>query len=370
MEWSKKHKKWITAGICGVLGLLGLKYLLPVLLPFLLSLAVSLMLSPLIEQLQKKAGLRWAVSSAVCVSAVLALLGGLICLLGRLLAREMGTLYRLLPELMASVSNYLGAFGRWAERLGGELPGGAGDAFRSWAEGIISSGGTLASSAYEKLFSWVSGFLGRLPDHLLFILTAILSCYFTAAELPRLRALCREHLSPKRWQQSQRLFCSLKTVLGGWLRAQMALMGITFCILLAGLLVLGVRMPFVTAVGIAVLDALPLFGTGAVLLPWGLVSMISGDFHLGVGLFMIYGAAALSRNVLEPKLLGAQVGVSPLLTLFAIYVGYRISGFMGMLLLPVGVMVASEVFEVGRRPKVLGTVPTKSNAGEQAGQYP
>lgn len=82
-------------------------------------------------------------------------------------------------------------------------------------------------------------------------------------------------------------------------------------ILLCGLWILGVSFPLLPALMIAVLDALPLFGTGTVLLPWGLLRLISGDFHLGLGLMVLYAAAALSRNVLEPKLLGAQMGVSP-----------------------------------------------------------
>ena len=98
------------------------------------------------------------------------------------------------------------------------------------------------------------------------------------------------------------------------------------------------------------LDALPLFGTGTILLPWGLFRIIAGDFRLGLGLMILYGVAALSRNVLEPKLLGAQAGVSPLLTLLAIYTGYRLSGFTGMILLPIGVMIAAELFTAAHSP--------------------
>ena len=353
MEWNVKYKRLLTIVLALGAGLLGIKFLLPVMLPFLLGLVVALLLSAPTEKLQERAGLRWGTASAISVSGLLLILGLLMFFLGRLLVREMGTLYRVLPELMANISHYLDAFGRWAERLGEDLPGGAGDALRNWAETITSSGGTLASSAYERLFAFVSGFLGRLPDNLMFLLTLVLSCYFTAAELPRLRAICREHLPKRRWQQAQRLFRSIKTVMGGWVRAQIALMGITFCVLFLGLLLLGVGMPFFFALGIALLDALPRFGTGTVLLPWGLFSIISGDMRLGVGLLILYGAAALIRNILEPKLLGAQVGVSPLVTLLAIYVGYRLSGLTGMILLPIGVMVISEVLEAGRRPEVL-----------------
>jgi predicted PurR-regulated permease PerM len=120
-------------------------------------------------------------------------------------------------------------------------------------------------------------------------------------------------------------------------------------ILLIGFLLLRVSLPLFFALGIAVLDALPLFGTGTALLPWSLFSMISGDLHLGLGLLILYAVCALSRNVLEPKLLGAQLGVSPLLTLLAIYVGYRVSGFGGMLLLPILTLVGMQLWEARQK---------------------
>jgi sporulation integral membrane protein YtvI len=214
---------------------------------------------------------------------------------------------------------------------------------------LTGSSGTLAASLYERAFTVVSHFLSTLPDHLLFLLTMVLSCYFSAAELPRLQALCREQLSKTRWKQLSGLASTLKAVLGGYLRAQLKLMGLTFLILFLGFLLLRVSLPLFFALGIAVLDALPLFGTGTALLPWSLFSMISGDFHLGLGLLILYAACALSRNVLEPKLLGAQLGVSPLLTLLAIYVGYRVSGLGGMLLLPILTLVGAQIWEARQK---------------------
>ena len=101
---------------------------------------------------------------------------------------------------------------------------------------------------------------------------------------------------------------------------------------------------------VALLDALPLLGTGTVLIPWALVRMAAGDVALGLGLLGLYGAAALIRNILEPKLLGAQLGLSPLLTLVAIYAGWRLGGFWGMLLLPMGAMVLSQLWQSARGP--------------------
>lgn len=347
MELSKKNRRILFYSLGAGLFLLGLKFLLPFLLPFLLGIGAAMALTPLIRLLQQHFSLRRGSSAALAVTGVLAVFVAVFWLLARLLTRQLLALYDRLPDLIESASQGLSVFGHWAESLSELLPGGAGDAFSDWAQEIVHSGGTLAASLYERLFSLVYGFLGKLPDTLLFLLTTVLSCYFAAAELPRLQAICREHLSPPLLNHCMRLKASMKTVLTGWVRAQLILMGITFLILLGGLWLLGFSFPLLPALMIALLDALPLFGTGTVLLPWGLLQFLSGDVQLGLGLMILYAAAALSRNILEPKLLGAQVGVSPLLTLFAIYAGYRLAGFAGMLLLPIGVMVLSELWSVG-----------------------
>lgn len=350
MDIPRKYRQLLLPAACIALLLLTLKYLLPLVLPVLLGIGIAAALSPLIRFLQSRLSLGRSLSAGVCVTGVLLLLAALFWLLAKALAAEAGRLYDQLPAIMDTLSRALDAFGRWAQQLAQLLPDGAGDAFSSWAQDIIRSGGTLATEAYERVFSLVSGFLGRLPDTLLFLLTTVLSSYFAAAELPHLQGLCRDHLPDTLQKRGHQLLGSMKTVFSGWLRAQLILMSITFCILLCGFWLLGIRPTLLPALGIAVLDALPLFGTGTILLPWGLFRIIAGDFRLGLGLMILYGVAALSRNVLEPKLLGAQAGVSPLLTLLAIYTGYRLSGFTGMILLPIGVMIAAELFTAAHSP--------------------
>lgn len=334
----------------GLLTLLLLKYLLPLMLPVLLGLCIAAGLSPLIRRLQAWANLRYGTAAALSVSGVLLLLLLGLYLAGRFLLRELSAMYELLPGMLGALSGQGERIGLWAERFARQLPGSVGDAFRSWAEGIVSSGGTLAGKLYEGLFACVSGFLTHLPDNMLFMLTLVLSCYFGAGELPRLSALLRQRLPQEKWGELTTLLQGMKNVLGNWLRAQLKLMAVTFLILLLGFLLLRVKPALLLALGISLLDALPLFGTGTILLPWGLFSMMTGEFRLGLGLLLLYGAAALCRNVLEPKFLGAQMGVSPLLTLLSIYVGYRLSGFMGMVLLPILVMLGAELFEARRAP--------------------
>ncbi len=351
METVLKFRRILKPVLWAVLALFLLKYLLPLALPVVLGVSAAGVLSPLIRRVRRVWDLRYGTAAALSVTGVLLGLLLILWAAGQFLLSGLSAMSRQLPEMVSALSRQLTRLSQWVEGFSDTLPAGAGDAFRVWSQGLTSSGGSLPSELYEGIFSLVSGFLGSLPDNLLFLLTMVLSCYFAAGELPRLAALLREHLPRGRWQSLLSLGASMKTVLGSWIRAQLKLMGVTFLILLVGFLLLRVKLPLFLALGISLLDALPLFGTGAVLLPWGLMSMVTGEMHLGLGIMLLYGTAALCRNVLEPKLLGAQMGVSPLLTLLAIYVGYRISGFWGMVLLPILVMLTAEVLEARHRPE-------------------
>ncbi|MFQ8761084.1 MAG: AI-2E family transporter [Intestinimonas sp.] len=121
---------------------------------------------------------------------------------------------------------------------------------------------------------------------------------------------------------------------GGWLKAQGMLMLITFGELTLGFLFLGVDLSILLAALTALVDALPVFGTGTVLIPWALLELLSGRFSMALGLFVLYLIVSLVRSLLEPKLVGDRVGLPPLAALLCMYVGFRAFGVVGMVLSP------------------------------------
>ena len=130
----------------------------------------------------------------------------------------------------------------------------------------------------------------------------------------------------------------LKGSFGALLRAQMMLMAMTFFQLLLAFLLLGIpRAPGLAALT-ALIDALPVFGTGIVLLPWALVCLLLGDARRGLGLLLAWGVTCLVRSCAQAKLLGDQIGLDPLASLLSVYVGWRVCGVWGMLLFPILLM--------------------------------
>ena len=111
-------------------------------------------------------------------------------------------------------------------------------------------------------------------------------------------------------------------------------MGLTFCILLAGFLLLQVPYAPLWATLIALVDAIPMLGTGLILVPWSVIRFLQQEPAQAIGLLGIFVTATLARSALEPRLVGQQLGLDPLVTLIALYLGYQLLGIPGLLVAP------------------------------------
>ena len=125
------------------------------------------------------------------------------------------------------------------------------------------------------------------------------------------------------------------------------MMGISSVIILTGFLILRIDYALILALGIAIFDALPFFGSGAILIPWAIVGFLSGKTSLGVGLLIIYLSVLLMRQMIEPKVVGSSIGMHPLLTLISMYAGYRIFSIGGLILGPLCLMLIISLYKIG-----------------------
>lgn len=317
----------------------------PVFLPFGLGFLVAKSADPAIRWLQKRSGVpRW-LAAGVCVLAVYMLLGVGIWLLCRVLCREAAGFLRSAPMLAQSLAEPLERLQTWLLNLAGRFPDGIGAALEKGVQAFFQSGAGLGEKLYDWLFDFASSVLGKAPDLALFLLTAVLSSFMLASKLPDLTALWKKK-APQQWRRRMDGWKDrLVKTLGAWFLAQVKLICITFLILTAGLLVLQVDYPLLFGVVIALIDALPVLGSGAILIPWSLLQFLRGETFLGVGLLCLYGGAALTRTALEPRLLGKQMGLDPLLTLLALYAGYHFLGIWGMILFPMGALLVKQFWD-------------------------
>ena len=174
-----------------------------------------------------------------------------------------------------------------------------------------------------------------------------INIFFQNASFPKVLAFLEAQV-PQSWKQRfTGMGEDLKGSLGGWLRAQLILMSITFFELLAAFLLLKIPSPAAIAALTAVVDALPLFGTGVMLVPWAVCCLLLGQSARGLGLLISWGGVSLVRSCIEAKLLGDQIGLHPLASLMAMYVGWRIWSVWGMLLFPMLLVTARQLNDRG-----------------------
>ena len=144
-------------------------------------------------------------------------------------------------------------------------------------------------------------------------------------------------------QEKGRLICySLTNAVGGYIKAQLKIEVWMYLLLCIGFLLLRIPYAPLIAFFIAVLDFLPFFGTGAVMLPWAIIKLLSGDYKMAIWLLVIWGVGQLARQIIQPKIVGDSVGLAALPTLFLLFVGYKIAGVIGMILaVPLGIIVVN-----------------------------
>ena len=321
-----------------------LRYLTPVLLPFGLAVVLALIAEPLVGFFHKKVHLPRALATGIGMTMTLVLFLLAIMVLVSLLLRELGMLAGVVPDLEDTAMQGMQSLQLWLSDIAAQTPKNLQPLVQRSVDGLFSDGTAIIDQISAKLLGLASGILSRLPDSVLGFATWLLAGYMISAKLPKIRSWISSHL-PGRWRETYLpALKKLKASVLGWLVAQGKLIGITFLILTAGLFILQVRYAPLWAALISLVDALPILGTGMVLVPWSLISFLQGDSIRAVGLLGIYAAATLIRQVLEPRFVGKHLGLDPLVTLFAMYAGYRLFGLGGMILSPLLAVTATQLF--------------------------
>ena len=319
-----------------------LRYLFPLFLPFLFGLAVALPAEKSANFLQKKLHLG---PGGACFAAVTGVLGALSCifaLAGGFLIRRAAALARSAGAAAAGLTEDFSLLRDRAAELASMAPAPLAEPLRRSLDALFSDGSALLDRGTGMALDLAGHAAQHVPGLLMLLGTAVLSAYLIC---PRLPALRRKALSSSAWQRTLRPALSRLFHSGAaWLRAQLKLSAVTFAIVLCGFFLLGVRNKLAMAALTAAVDAIPLLGTGTVLLPWALISVLGGEPVRAVGLLGVYVTALLIRSALEPRLVGRQLGLDPLAALVALYTGYRLWGFGGMILAPILTVTARELW--------------------------
>lgn len=322
------------------------RWLLPWLAPFIAAYIAAALLDPAVRWLCRRRWKRGA-ASGVCTLAFFFAVGWLLYLLLSRLCTEATALLERFPEVLASIADTLGRWRAALEQRADGLPEGV----RIWlsrsADSFSDFLAALPAQLSGKLLELLSALASATPSALLFTVTAVIGVYFISASYPEIASLIKR-LLPSRFAEGARgIYRGLRHTLGRWLRAQLIMMLMTFFELALAFVLLGTASPLTLALITALIDALPVLGTGTVLIPWALYELLSGSTALGLGLVVTYGAVTLLRSCVQAKLLGDHLGLHPLATLAAIYVGCKVCGVWGMLTFPILAISIKQLFDSG-----------------------
>jgi sporulation integral membrane protein YtvI len=179
------------------------------------------------------------------------------------------------------------------------------------------------------------------------LIFTILASFFLSIHYDRSKKFIMLQLSEKTRVLVHAIKNTMSDTVLRYLRGYLKIMLDTFVELSIGLTILGVSNSIATAFGIAIFDILPVFGSGGILLPWALFQLLSGNMFVGIGLVILYGAITVIRNFIEPKIIGDQLGLNPVISIISIYLGFVWIGVAGMILMPISVQIAISLHKKG-----------------------
>lgn len=340
-QWLKKAGRVLAwAGVAlagGVLVWAAVRWVLPLCMPFLVAFGLAFLLRRPVRFVARTAGIRRrpAAGLLLCLSAA-AVLGGVGYLAARLLLLAKLALARLPAWYTDRLEPLLAAASLWLNTFSGGLLNGEmlleplADTLRQLAAGLAGAAG---------------GLLTALPGLLLpFVFACIATVYFTL-EYERLVQFVTRRLGAANCEKLQRLWNRACRLAGRLVRAYILLFGLTFVQLCIGFWLLGLSGAAGLALLVTLVDVLPVLGVGTVLLPWAAVCACSGRSGFALGLLALYAVVWVVRQICEPRLIGRQLGLHPLVSLFFLYAGLRLFGVLGAVVLPAAVTLVWQLYK-------------------------
>ncbi|HOE56809.1 MAG TPA: sporulation integral membrane protein YtvI [Bacillota bacterium] len=314
--------------------------------PFITAFILSLIIEPLVKLFQK---LKLKRGVSVLIS-ILLFLGGFIAFSVFAVTRiiyELMNLYNRLPNYYDGLSKLVAEIIQQATDLYLQLPPEALNIIQNVLNTVFQKLTTLLSHTTTLLIDMLTA----LPSTLIFLVITLIATFFFTKDKYLIRDFIFKQL-PSSWNKK---LTSLKTdlfgALVGFLKAQSIILSITFIESFIGLTIIGVDYAFTLAIVIALVDILPVLGTGGIYVPWAVISITMGNYRMGIALIVLYGIITIVRYMTEPKVVGQQLGIHPALTLISMFIGMKLIGAVGLILGPTAVVSIKACQNAGIIPK-------------------
>ncbi|WP_026891338.1 sporulation integral membrane protein YtvI [Lacrimispora aerotolerans] len=310
----------------------GVKYVFPLLMPFVIGLIISMTFRKPIDLLTKKLGIKRTFSSIIILILFYACLFLVISLIGARFFQFISSLFNNLPSLYKeTLQPALSAF---TDQMSDRFP-----VIKVYLDEFINNIGqsifTYLSNISSKVVTTVTGLAGQVPTLLIKVIFTIVSSFFFTIDYYKIGNFVLRQFGDKRRNIMLNIKDNVIGSLGKFIRAYALIISITFIELSLGFSIIGIPTPFLIGLLVAIIDVLPILGTGAVLIPWSIIAFSMGDTRVGIGMIVLYIFITIVRQILEPKIIGQQIGLHPIVTLILMFVGAQLMGILGLFMLPI-----------------------------------
>lgn len=354
-----RYVLWAAIILMGIVSLILLYYYLfpaigkvfvvifTMLLPFIIAWLIAILTKPLVDFLTIRCHFPKSLSVIVMMLIVLGLVAGILSVIITRLTIIIGGFISNLP---ATTNKLMGLFDNMQDLF-------------AWldikTEGILEMNQWMVSLS-DKLQLWLAGFMQWLvdtvqytPTLLVFIIVTLLAVFYWCLDPEKVEdALV--NLAPKSKRQSiKKTFNSFSDVMGGFCRAQLILVSISTLICIVAYYILGVEGAFAIGLLTGVFDILPVLGPGTIIIPWAIWAFVTGDVFMGVSLTVLYVGLIAVRNILQPHFIGRSIGLDPLATLAAIFIGLKLFGLWGLAIGPIAFAVIMALIRARRNPDLI-----------------
>lgn len=323
-------------------GIILLFYLGKLMVPFIIGFFLSLIINPMVTFIQHKTKMPRGFAVLTSIIIIIGIISAAITLLVTEIIQGFAYLSRTIPEhykrfsdyiqdlyetkVMPIFNNLLSLFRDLEQGQQSTLL----DSLQFIGERLTNTFSSIIQSTGNGLYFIIS----KLPNFATILIISLLATFFISKDWDRIILKLHDKIPEKVHVRINQIYEGLQRALLGFLKAELKLTFITACIVFTGLLILRVEHALSIALIVWIVDFLPYIGSILVFLPWTLYSFFTGDIFLGTGLSILYGLIVLQRQLIKPKILSSSIGISPLTTLFTMYVGFKLIGIFGIVLGP------------------------------------
>jgi len=380
MNFTNRQKKMVLfllyAAFAGVIILLIFatgKYVLPLITPFIIAWVVAMLLQPGINFMVKYTKIPRKISTLILLLG----LSGAIVFISYVSIKELiGELSSLadriteflealkadenkVAELINKINSFIPIF---------DLSKPLNEYWNNFDQNIIELFEKIVSNISSNVVPFLSGTISAVADLFIVVIIFIVAIYYIAVDFKKINNFISYQFRGETKKYVTLVKDQFFSTVWRYIKAYSVIIVITFSELLIAFSILGVEYPYLVALIAALVDILPIIGTGTILVPWGIISILSGDVFTGIGLLVTYVIVTVIRQIIEPKIVGSYIGMYPLMTLIMMYAGLKAFGILGLFAFPIISIILKNLNDSGnitlwRYPEGVGDGNTPQKTG-------